>query len=109
MMPMPHVIDYYAATESVSSELGGTRRSYPDKPARVPAFVQPVSDSFAVVNETEGGNTMVNIYIPGEFNTDYYDRIFWDGAWYEVRGRVTGNGLFGAAYTRLTCGRNNQV
>lgn len=109
MLPMPHIVEFYPATEAVSDSYGGINRTFPATGQTVAAFVQFISDSFAILNQTEGNNTTVNVFIPGSFDAKYYDRVKFNNEWYEVRSVIFGNGLGGVAYTKLGCGQNNQI
>jgi hypothetical protein len=108
-MQTPHVINYFAATETVSATLGGINRTYPATGVAMSAFVQFRTDSIAIVNQTEGNNVMALIYVNGLFAAKAYDRINYNGVWYEVMAVVPGNGPRGTQYTRLSVGENEQI
>jgi len=108
-MLTPHVINYYTATETVSGTLGGINRTYPATGVAMSAFVQFRTDSIAIVNQTEGNNVVVSIYVNGLFAAKAYDRINYNGVWYEVMAVVLGNGPRGTQYTRLSVGENKQI
>ena len=108
-MQTPHVITYYSAIETVSPTLGGISRTYPASGISIAAFVQFRSDSVAIVNQSEGNNVMAAIYVNGLIAAKAYDRINYNGIWYEVMAVVPGNGPRGTMYTRLNVGANEQI
>jgi phytoene dehydrogenase-like protein len=109
-MTFPHIIEFYTSTETVStSTLGGISRTFPNTGQRVVAFVQFKSDSYAIINDTQGNNTMASIYVDGVFPAKPYDRIKYNSVWYEVTGTVPGVGIRGVQYTKINTSQNNQV
>jgi hypothetical protein len=108
-MQTPHAINYFAAIETVSTTLGGINRTYPATGVAMSAFVQFRSDSVAIVNQSEGNNVMAAIYFNGLIAAKAYDRINYNGVWFEVMAVVPGNGPRGTMYTRLNVGANEQI
>lgn len=108
-MTTPHTIELYRSTETVSSGLGGINRTFPATGVSLRAYVQYKSDSYAILNQTEGNNTSIAVYIPNAVSVKDYDRVKYNGLWFEVRSILFGNGPRGVQYTKLICGGNNQI
>ena len=109
-MVFPHIVEFYPSTETVStSTLGGINRTFPITGQRVAAFVQFKSDSYAIINDTQGNNTLASIYVDGLFPAKPYDRIKYNSVWYEVTGTVPGVGVRGVQYTKINTSQNNQI
>lgn len=108
-MTYPHIIDFYSAVETVSTTLGGISRTFPATPLKLVAFVQYSSDAYAVINQTEGNNTTINVYIPGVAYAKPYDRLKFNSLWFEVKSVLPGNGMRDTQYTKLVCSGNNQA
>jgi cytolysin (calcineurin-like family phosphatase) len=109
-MVFPHIVEFYPSTETVStSTLGGISRTFSNTGQRVAAFVQFKSDSYAIINDTQGNNILASIYVDGVFPAKPYDRIKYKSVWYEVTGTVPGLGVRGVHYTKLNTSQNNQI
>ena len=108
-MTTPHIVEFFSAVETVSGTLGGINRTYPATGRKLLAFVQYASDNYAVINQTEGNATTINVYLPGVAYAKPYDRIKYNLLWFEVRSVLPGNGQRGTQYTKLVCSGNNQV
>lgn len=108
-MTYPHIIEFYSGIETTNSTLGGINRTFPATGKKLAGFVQYQSDIYAVINQTEGNNTTVNVFLPGVGYAKPYDRLKFNNLWFEVRSVIPGNGLRGTQYTKLVCSGNNQA
>lgn len=108
-MTTPHTIELYRSTETVSSDLGGINRTFPATGISLKAFVQYKTDTYAVINQTEGNNTSIAVYLASAISVKDYDRVKYNGLWFEVRSILFGSGPRGVQYTKLICSGNNQI